>query len=194
MKAKRKGKRNIIILAVVGCVVLLLIGAAGMGQGQCHNLAGTWIGTNSNGHMLVITVTPTGHSQFASSADDTADPTFGGLFPEAVTKTLLRGDYIRTGCNTYDFSYLAYGLGAPLEGEGVYQVVYKIVVSGEIIQTDMDTIEGPAFTAAIYTPDQDPFGNEPPLYGCYPVSGTFKRMPVVPSCELPPEEPQEPEG
>jgi len=142
--------------------------------------------------MFVSTITPTGHSQFATSIDDTADPTFGGLFPEAVTKTLLRGEYIRTGCNTYDFSLLAYGLGTPLEGEGVYQVVYKIAVSGEIIQTDMDAMEGPAYTAAIYAPDQDPFGNEPPLFGCYPVTGTFKRMPVVPSCELPPAEPQEP--
>lgn len=180
-------KRNIIVV-VVGCGVLLLIGAGVMGQSPCYDLAGTWVGTNSLGHMFIVTITPTGHSQFVGHMDDTADPTFGGLFPDVVTRTSLRGGYIRTGCNTYDFSMLAYGLGVPLEGQGVHQVLYKILVSGEGIQTDMDTQEAPAYTAALYAPDQDPFGNEPPLYGCYPVSGTYKRMPVVPSCELPPGE------
>ncbi|MHC4204859.1 MAG: hypothetical protein ACYSTT_09415, partial [Planctomycetota bacterium] len=65
------------------------------------------------------------------------------------------------------------------------------VVSGQFILTDENTFSSDLYTAALYAPDQDPFGYEPPAYGCYPVSGTYKRMSVVPVCELPPPEPVE---
>jgi hypothetical protein len=74
-----------------------------------------------------------------------------------------------------------------VEGESARQVVYIQVVSGQFILTDENTFASDFYTAALYAPDQDPFGDEPPAYGCYPVSGTYKRMPVAPVCELPPE-------
>ncbi|MHC4437967.1 MAG: hypothetical protein ACYS3S_11445 [Planctomycetota bacterium] len=82
---------------------------------------------------------------------------------------------------------MSYGLAEPAEGESARQVVYIQVVSGQFILTGENTFSSDLYTAALYAPDQDPFGYEPPAYGCYPVSGTYKRMPVVPVCELPEE-------
>jgi len=157
------------------------------------SLAGTWFGTNSHGHVILLTITQSGpdSDQFAASLDITQDPSFGSLFPGTITATNMRGTYVRTGLNTYDFTVMSYGLAEPAEIESARQVVYIQVVSGQFILTDEDTLASDLYTAALYSPDQDPFGDEPPAYGCYPVSGTYKRMPVVPVCELPPPEPVE---
>ena len=154
-------------------------------------LAGTWFGTNSYGHTILITITPSSpdSDQFVASLDIAHDPSFGGLFPGAIAATNMRGTYVRTGLNTYDFAVMSYGLAEPAEGEGARQVVYIQVVSGQTILTDENTLASDLYTAALYAPDQDPFGDEPPAYGCHPVSGTYTRMPVVPLCELPPPEP-----
>jgi steroid delta-isomerase-like uncharacterized protein len=152
------------------------------------SLAGTWFGTNSYGHVILLTITQAGPDgdQFAASLDITKDPSLGGLFPGTIAATNERGTYVRTGLNTYAITTMSYGLAEPAEGEGARQVVYMQVVSGQFILTDENTLASDLYTAALYAPDQDPFGEEPPAYGCYPVSGTYKRMPVVPVCELPP--------
>jgi len=157
------------------------------------SLAGTWFGTNSLGHAVLLTVTPLGpdNDRFAASLDIAHDPSFGGMFPGTIAATNMRGTYVKTGLNRYAFTVMSYGLGEPAEGETARPVVYISVVSGEGVLTDKDTQRADLYTAAAYAPDQDPFGDEPPAYGCFPVSGTYKRMPVVPSCELPPPEPVE---
>jgi len=154
-------------------------------------LAGTWFGTNSYGHVILLTITQLGpdSNQFAASLDITKDPSLGGLFPGTIAATNERGTYVRTGLNTYAITTMSYGLAEPAEGEGARQVVYIQVVSGQFILTDENTFSSDLYTAALYAPDQDPFGDEPPAYGCYPISATFTRMPVVPVCELPPLEP-----
>jgi len=157
------------------------------------SLAGTWFGTNSYGHVILLTITPLGpdSDQFAASLDITKDPSLGGLFPGTIAATNERGTYVRTGLNTYAITTMSYGLAEPAEGEGARQVVYIQVVSGQFILTDENTFASDLYTAAMYAPDQDPFGDEPPAYGSYPVSGTYRRMPVIPVCELPPPEPGE---
>lgn len=154
-------------------------------------LEGTWYGANSYGHVVLLTITPLGpdNDRFACSLDIGHDPSFGGMFPGAIAGTNMRGTYVRTGLNTYDFTVMSYGLGEPAEGETARQVVYIQVVSGRGVLTDENTFASDSYTAAVYAPDQDPFGDVPPAYGCFPVSGTYKRMPVVPSCELLPPEP-----
>jgi len=154
-------------------------------------LAGTWYGTNSHGHAILLTITPLGpdSDQFAASLDIAHDPSFGGLFPGTIAATNMRGMYVKAGLNTYDCTVMSYGLAEPAEGEAARQVVYVQVVSGQFTLTDENTLTSDLYTAALYASDQDPFGNEPPAYGCYPVSGTYKRMPVVPVCELPSSEP-----
>jgi steroid delta-isomerase-like uncharacterized protein len=154
-------------------------------------LAGTWFGTNSHGHAIVLTITPLGpdNDRFVCALDIAHDPSFGGLFPGTIAATNMRGMYVKTRLNTYDFTIMSYGLAEPAEGEAARQVVYIQVVSGQFILTDENTFASDLYTAALYAPEQDPFGDEPPAYGCYPVSGTYTRMPVVPSCELPPPEP-----
>jgi steroid delta-isomerase-like uncharacterized protein len=154
------------------------------------SLAGTWFGTNSYGHLILLTITQSGpdSDQFAASLDIMQDPSFGGMFPGTIAATNMRGMYVKTRLNTYDCTVMSYGLAEPAEGESARQVVYIQVVSGQFILTDENTFASDLYTAALYAPDQDPFGNEPPAYGCYPVSGTYKRMPVVPVCELLPPE------
>ncbi len=156
-------------------------------------LAGTWFGTNSHGYAIVLTITPLGpdNDRFVCAVDIAHDPSFGGLFPGTIAATNMRGMYVKTQLNTYDFTIMSYGLAEPAEGEAARQVVYIQVVSGQFILTDENTFTSDLYTAALYAPDQDPFGDESPAYGCYPVSGTYKRMPVVPVCELPPPEPVE---
>jgi predicted ester cyclase len=156
-------------------------------------LAGTWFGVNSHGHAILLTITQSGpdSDRFAASLDITHDPGFGGLFPGTIAATNMRGTYVRAGLNTYAFTVMSYGLAEPAEGESARQVVYIQVVSGQLTMTDEDTLASDLYTAALYAPEQDPFGDEPPAYGCYPVSGTYTRMPVVPVCELPPPEPVE---
>jgi len=152
------------------------------------SLAGTWYGTNSLGHAVILTITPLGpdNERFAAALDIAHDPSFGGMFPDAIAATNMRGTYVKTGLNTYAFTVMSYGLGQPAEGETGRPVVYISVVSGQGALTDKDTQSAPLYTAAVYAPDQDPFGDEPPAYGCFPVSGTYKRVPVAASCELPP--------
>ncbi|MHC4519796.1 MAG: ester cyclase, partial [Planctomycetota bacterium] len=144
-------------------------------------LDGTWFGTNSHGHAIVLTITPLGpeNDRFVCALDIAHDPSFGGMFPGTIAATNMRGMYVKTGLNTYDFTIMSYGLAEPAEGEAARQVVYIQVVSGQFILTDENTFASDLYTAALYAPDQDPFGDEPPAYGCYPVSGTYKRMPVV---------------
>jgi steroid delta-isomerase-like uncharacterized protein len=151
-------------------------------------LAGTWFGTNSYGYTILLTITSLGpdNDRFVCDADIAHDPSFGGLFPGTIAATNMRGMYVKTRLNTYDFTIMSYGLAEPAEGEAARQVVYIQVVSGQFILTDENTFASDLYTAALYAPDQDPFGDESPAYGCYPVSGTYKRMPVVPVCKLPP--------
>jgi hypothetical protein len=98
--------------------------------------------------------------------------------------------YVKVGLNTYDCTVMSYGLAEPAEGEAARQAVYIMVVSGQFVLTDENTLGSDLYTAALYAPDQNPFGDEPPAYGCYPVSGIYKRMPMVAVCELPPLEPE----
>jgi len=155
------------------------------------DLAGTWFGTNSHGHAIVLNITPLGpdNDRFVCAVDIAHDPSFGGMFPETIAATNMRGMYVKTQLNTYDFTIMSYGLAEPAEGEAARQVVYIQIVSGQFTLTDENTFASDLYTAALYAPDQDPFGDEAPAYGCYPVSGTYTRMPVVPVCELPLPEP-----
>jgi hypothetical protein len=58
-----------------------------------------------------------------------------------------------------------------------------MVASGEMVLTGPDTMTADSYTVAYYAPDQDPFGDEPPAYGCTVVSATYKRVPLVSPCE-----------
>ncbi|MHC4329187.1 MAG: ester cyclase, partial [Planctomycetota bacterium] len=128
------------------------------------SLAGTWFGTNSYGQVILLTITQAGpdSDQFAASLDITKDPSLGGLFPGTIAATNERGTYVRTGLNTYAITTMSYGLAEPAEGDGARQVVYIQVVSGQFILTDENTFASDLYTAALYAPDQDPFGDESP--------------------------------
>jgi len=105
------------------------------------------------------------------------NPTWYGLFPTAVDLSGMFGEGVVTGKNTYDFTLIDYAI------DENYDVVYFRLWNGVLEQTSMDTMTG-TFTASIYGPEQDPFGEEDPEYGCWGTwTFTYDRIPVVPPCE-----------
>ncbi len=115
-------------------------------------------------------------------------PTLLGFFPEGERLSDMMGYCVRTGVNTFRFSVVWQGVkegGA--ESMGIGEVVFMGVISGTMELVDADKVE---FTGTIagYGPDQDADCDRLPDEGavpliCAPLSLTFKRLPMPPSCE-----------
>ncbi len=138
--------------------------------------AGAW---KRSDNELFLTISPAGIGRYSlTSQGKTMGPTWYGIFPEAVAISDLYGEAVVTGKNTYDFTVVDYAINES------YGMVYFRLWSGTMEQTSKDTMEG-TFTASIYHPDQDPFGDEEPEYGCWGTwVFTYERIPIVPPCEL----------
>lgn len=153
---------------------------AGAQTGGRLSPAGSWVVTDVLGHKSLTTVVPLdpSSSRFAMVADDfqgTVD--FLGLFSSAVGRTQFRGEVIRTGPRSSQATLLA------VATDDDRQVVYTMVLSGSIEITGPDSAEASA-TLGVYGPSQDPFGEDPPEFGCYPYGYAAQRVPVSPSCDL----------
>jgi hypothetical protein len=115
-------------------------------------------------------------------------PTLLGFFPEGERLSDMMGYCVRTGVNTFRFSVVWQGVkegGA--ERMGIGEVVFMGVISGTMELVDTDKVEYTG-TIAGYGPDQDVDGDRLPDEGavplvCAPLSLTFKRLPMPPSCE-----------
>jgi hypothetical protein len=137
-----------------------------------YNPAGSWVRSDK---YLVGTVSPVGpgHNRYSTSFKYIHDPNWW-LFDNVTEETDGRGDLVRTGHNTYDFTLFVIGF------DENYSNVYFEVTSGSLVMTSYDTMEG-VMSLAFYSPDQDPFGDEEPEYGCFgPYEITYDRIPVVP--------------
>jgi hypothetical protein len=104
----------------------------------------------------------------------TFDATFGGLFPGA-TITAFPGIAEMVEYNVFDFTSLGYGIAPDRT------ILYILRGSGSFWFTDCDTVESTS-SLGIYSPGQDPFGEDPPAYGCYPNETVTERVPIVPPC------------
>jgi hypothetical protein len=111
------------------------------------------------------------------SDDFQGDPAFYGMFPDAIARTPFRGEMVVTAKNTTQTTSVAFATDA--NGE----IVYVMVVSCTIVMTGPDTAESSEATLAIYAPEQDPFGEEPAAFGCFPYYFSFQRVPIVPPCQ-----------
>jgi len=193
-------------IAFVGVVVLGLgvawsvVPVSGHGEhGERCTLAGTWIGTlgKATTRLSAIPLDPSGRRVSLLYQNVTEDPNFGGLVKQilgtAVTsRTDFQGEAVRTGPRTFDYTRVAHGINEDEVSASFppqFEVVYIEVVSGTIEFTDSDTIEM-TLTAAFFSADQDPFGEEPPIVcagpgGAFPgaFAGTMKRVHTVPPCE-----------
>lgn len=67
------------------------------------------------------------------------DPALFGMFPEATTRTDSVGPWVRTGPNTWDYTYIGYGTTGTHEA-GYGDVVWMLVYRGTVTATDANTI------------------------------------------------------
>ncbi len=84
---------------------------------------------------------------------------------------------LRTARNTYELVLVAYAVNED------FQVVYVLVGRFTVVLTAPDIAETTG-TGGYFAPDQDPFGDEAPAFGCIPVTAVYERVPMVPPCEL----------
>ncbi len=107
-----------------------------------------------------------------------SDPTFGGMLPDAtaISPGLQLNERVDT--NLYNFTHVCYGVTAD------NRLVYIRQASGTWSFLDCDTLEANG-RVAYYAPWQDPYGEEPPEYGCYIMATCIGvRAPIVPPCEF----------
>lgn len=180
-------RRKIMVPAIVGMAALVLAiawdSAPAGGEEKCRcKWLGVSIFNDLNGDIWFSTGIPHDRRQRRGSFEMdkvTFDPTMDGLFPGA-TLTTFKGYMEREGWNTWSYTGLTYGINED------HEILYVIRGSGILWWTDSEcnTYESEG-SMGIYSPDQDPFSDVEPAFGCWPMAGTGVRMPNVPPCEIP---------
>lgn len=153
----------------------------GNGQGVCR-LDGAWLGASPawGGVWTIVYDSDSHWTGTISMRFVGSDPSLGGFFP-ATSLSRTTGTWVRTGRRTFDYTMIHYGLA-----EGGQQPVFIGKLSGSVVVTGQcDHLEVTNGSLAVYDPTQDPFGDDPPAYGCIPDGGlsTGQRIPVQPPCE-----------
>ena len=174
------------VLSIIACAALMVAPALaadidGHGHGVC-TLDGAWLGTSPYwGLTSPIVYQSTSHWTGTISVQFLGgDPTLGGFFP-VTSLSSTTGTWVRTGRRTFEYTMIHYGLA-----EGGQQPVFLAKLSGSIVITgDCDQLEVTNVSLSLYDPTQDPFGGEPPFFGCVPdgTLSTAQRIPVQPPCE-----------
>jgi hypothetical protein len=156
------------------------------GNGEC-TISGAWVGGMPDGAGPAWTMIFTSGSHWQGSftlITGEFDGTFGGTFPVTMMSPFA-GTWVKTGLRTADWTMMAYGLG-PDQITGVMTPVYIFKSSGNVEFTGRcEELEILSVSVALYLPTQDPFGDDPPFFGCFP-AGTLeiaKPIPAEPPCE-----------
>ena len=182
------------ILAVMACAVLLAAPAIAGDDGQAGGersgvcvLDGAWVGFHDNPYLYglirwTVVHDPDSHWKGTMQLHFVgADGSFGGLFPTVTSLSPTTGSWVRTGQRTFDYTVISYGVDAT----GVPVYIYK--ANGTIeVSPQCDALEVESVDFEFYAADQDPFGSDPPLYGCIPdgAIGFARPIPVDPPlCE-----------
>jgi hypothetical protein len=189
--------RIVKLLAVVVSAALLAMpvfagddGPGGPGNNRGNGVCtaeGVWVGSmpGGGGPAFTMVFTPGSHRQGSYTLiTGEFDASFGGAFP-ATMMSPFAGTWVKTGPRTADWTMMAYGLGAD-PSTGVMTPVYIIKSSGYVEFTGQcEELEIMSVSVALYLPTQDPFGDDPPYFGCFP-DGTLeiaKPLPAEPPCE-----------
>jgi hypothetical protein len=159
-----------------------------------YTLDGVWLINGDTGSVSTITFVPSSPAnQRVSFSCDAVnfDPTLGGLLPQAspLQNMALRGTLVRTGPNTFDYSWIVYSRNE------LREIVYILIARGNIVLTDADTYED-SLTISWYSaaeqvspvfgplPDQDmdgdglPDEDEDPILSV-PITGVARRLESV---------------
>jgi hypothetical protein len=182
------------VLSIIACAALMVapafaadVDVVGHGHGVC-TLDGAWFGTTPFwGLSWPIVYQSTSHWTGTMSMQMIGgDPTLGGFFP-VTSLSSTTGTWVRTGRRTFEYTMIHYGLAEggqdPLQS---VQPVFLAKLSGSMVVTgDCDQLEVTNVSLSLYDPTQDPFGDDPPTYGCVAdgSASTAQRIPVQPPCE-----------
>jgi hypothetical protein len=205
-------RRNIALLAVVVVAGLVVTAAWSTGTSakdikeDRYPLAGTWLGSVANsGFVVMMTATPldpAANRVGLRLTSVTQDPNYGGMVKiltghEATRATDWLGEAVRTGTNTYDFTFVRYlidencGYPTPTGDGGVnFRLVSTWMSSGTLTLTGPDTMDRTLsvdyYMYDPHAPDQpDPYDPEDPnpvRFTCGAGESTMTRLTVVPQC------------
>jgi hypothetical protein len=183
-----KKMKSVLVFSLAAAIVLIAPpvlsgddeGNGRPGQGICRN-DGAWLGESPAWGMKWIIVYDSDSfwqgpltMRFIGG-----DPTMMDFFPDSVAFSDTYGTWRRTGRRTFQFTMITYGVDA------AGQPVYIAKNSGSVENIGgCDYLEVYDSAISLYAGDQDPFGDDPPAFGCLvDDSRSFaNRMRVDPPC------------
>lgn len=158
-----------IVLMVLGIISFPMTGIAAVAGTEVPELAngggvqgcsfqGSWFGYTPAGNAeWLITVQGQSSSGTNNLEDTTVDPTLGGMYPNAVRTTTLRGTWERTGSNTFRYSMV----GFAVDKNGATVWIAKLSGTNKLIN-DCNK-EYITSTLEVFLPNQNPFVDEAQL-------------------------------
>jgi hypothetical protein len=163
----------IVFLAVPLAFLAVPVAAASdeLPQARLCVIDGTWIGETDSGARFLINYNsaPLGLAGGMSLEWIVFDPTLYGTFPSAVSMSQGMGVWQRTRWNSYDYTWIAYGLdagGLP---------VYSIKTSGTGVVQSCDRFEF-NYNIEVFPTPLDPLEDDP--VACIPGTGVKRRVPL----------------
>lgn len=165
-------KRSLVTAAVIVLAAILLTTSWSVVTGQSGDPdevdpPGIWTGRQTRGPageeqmawVEVIGEEKNGMSTVVMKLPN-PDPALFGMFPNATTRTDSVGTWLRTGPNTWDYTYIGYGTTGTHD-PGYGDVVWMLVYRGTATAIDANTIVATG-RAEVYSGRDDP---EHPLFG-----------------------------
>lgn len=155
---KTRTIRHVVLGIVTALLMMPSVSMAGGGKG-CSML-GTWFGVTSPEDTTLTgwMVTVTGKSNNRGTNDleyPTFDFTLGNNFPTAVRGSSMRGNWVRTGGRTFDYTFM----GMAVDADGVPVWIGKVVGTATISRDCMS--ERITALMKVYLPTDSPFEDEP---------------------------------
>lgn len=172
MDMKRVLASSIVLAAVFAAPAFAGGDGIGGGSNNCSRV-GTWFGVGDSGITWMATDNPGANATVGQLALEwtVIDPTLGGYFPDVVRATNAVGVWQKVNRNTYEYTWIAYGLDA------VGLPFYVARASGTASMADCDHVNI-TYALELFDPAQD-MSTEPPLYGCFSGTATETRVPLV---------------
>lgn len=148
------------LFGVLACLILLGIASASPaiadGAGKGCQFQGTWFGFDLGTGALTgwfVTVAGQGSNGGTNSLEyPYFNPMLNGLFPSATAISTLRGSWVRTGGNTFDYTMIGIATDVARNPVWIGKLSGHITLSADC---NTETIEGT--TLEVYAPDENPY-------------------------------------
>jgi hypothetical protein len=148
------------LFGMLACLVLLGVGmgspAIADSAGKGCQFQGTWFGFNPDtGALTGWVVTVAGQASHGGTNNleyPFFDPMLNGLFPTATAISTLRGSWVRTGGNTFDYTMIGIAIDATRNPVWIGKLSGHITLSADC---NTETIEGT--TLELFAPNENPY-------------------------------------